>query len=170
VFVLILWNLKCFTHTTPSPVILILKFIILLWYLTSNIEYSAVWQPLHWPLHLNHLKSFVQLLCSCIHQSRTLCKVQYPADRDVIIVTWYKMTNHLGLFTSLSLNMCPFKWRCPVSSLWKIALSLPLSRNGLPVSLVFPACPALDHCPGNPCRDAKDRFRSSRWMWRALPC
>ena len=33
---------------------------------------------------------FVQTLCSRIHQHRTLNRVQYPADRDVSKVTWFR--------------------------------------------------------------------------------
>lgn len=93
----------------------------------------------------NPSPSFVQPLCSCTQQSYTLSKMQYPADWDVLQVTWFhkmltqvakslcgyslrvtKMCGavsdaclhllHPGLSASPTLKKFPFKWQCPVSS------------------------------------------------------
>lgn len=43
-------------------------------------------------MHFDHCQSFVQPFCSCIQQSNTFNKAQYPADRDVIRVTRFHKT------------------------------------------------------------------------------
>jgi len=45
---------------------------------------------------------------------------------------------------------------------------LPLSMNRLPVLIVFAACAALDHSPGNVCRHAKGRLSSCKWGVRSI--
>jgi hypothetical protein len=66
------------------------------------------------------------------------------------------------IITSPSLNKCPFKWWCPISSpviilswfRFQLSNSLALlaegpSMNGLPVLLLFPARQSPDHSVGN---------------------
>jgi hypothetical protein len=110
-----------------------------------------------------------------------LNKVQYPTGPDVLKVPWFhKMTTqvpesyvakasqsqrwnshaplhlpHLGLCTSPSLNQCPFKLQCPVSSsvrplswfLLKLSNSPALLAEGILRKPLACLCPRMDcHC------------------------
>jgi hypothetical protein len=121
-------------HITPMPATVNSHLVILT--IPGEIEGQAQW----WPMHFGHNWAFVQLLCLCVAALHFECAVScwHRCPQSPGFIKWWARWLSLnvakaqhsqtckavsdtclsqwGLFTSLSLNGCPFKWLCLVNS------------------------------------------------------
>jgi hypothetical protein len=138
-----LCNPLAYSFNSPAPWT---KCSILLTEMSSKLPGFIKWRPRC--LNLSVVKA---------SQSQRTCEAVSDAYLHLL---------HSGLFTSPSINRCPFKWQCPVSNpvitlswfllrlsnspaflaecFYKKALSLLFSTYGLPMLLVFPTRPVPD--------------------------
>jgi hypothetical protein len=82
----------------------------------NRIEYSRA--GTEGLMHSDHNPSFVQPSSSNIRQSHILNKVHYPADRDVITVTWWMTQvseSWFGQILTVTKNICDC-FRCLLAS------------------------------------------------------